>query len=419
MRTFKLPSREQAFRAAKWGTAGAMAIQLGAVAAVSGVDHMRKRRTPPTTRFPHLPPQTTQVGANSTTVYTFGRELYDAMLADIRAAKEYVYFECFIVKADETGHEFRDALIEAANRGVQTYVVMDTWGNFNQDPRFRHFPKIENLYSMSFPFVRPGIFTGRPHDKGRDHRKILVVDGHIGYVGGYNIGTLYAHQWRDTHLRIEGPSAWLLENSFIHMWNSYRKQGHPILPDAGAGDWNPDIGAIENTPSRNVYPISALYIGALSRASHYAWITMGYFIPDEPMLEALVLAARRGVDVRILIPEYSNHVYSDWAGRGYYEELLRAGVRIMLYRDAMVHAKTMTIDGKWSTVGTANIDRLSLRGNFEINLDVYDEGFARTMEKVFDVDLTNSRELTLREWTQRPIMARLGERVIGTLAPLF
>ena len=182
MRTFKLPSREQAFRAAKWGTAGAMAIQLGAVAAVSGVDHMRKRRTPPTTRFPHLPPQTTQVGANSTTVYTFGRELYDAMLADIRAAKEYVYFECFIVKADETGHEFRDALIEAANRGVQTYVVMDTWGNFNQDPRFRHFPKIENLYSMSFPFVRPGIFTGRPHDKGRDQSSPQVQGLSQGFV---------------------------------------------------------------------------------------------------------------------------------------------------------------------------------------------------------------------------------------------
>ncbi|MCF2706526.1 phosphatidylserine/phosphatidylglycerophosphate/cardiolipin synthase family protein [Arcanobacterium haemolyticum] len=414
-----MSSSRKLMKAIRIGTLSLLAAQATAIAAVSGIDAMRKRRTPPTGRFPHLPPQEAKVGRNTTTLYTYGRELYDAMLDDIRNAHDHIYFECFIVKADDTGMEFRDALIEAARRGVETYVILDTWGNFNQDPRFRHFPQMEHLHAFNFPFVRTGILTGRSRDKGRDHRKILTVDGKIGYVGGYNIGTLYAHQWRDTHMRIEGPGAWELESSFIHMWNSYRKQDHPELPDSGIHNWDSHVSAVENTPARNIYPISSLYMSMLSRASKRAWITMGYFIPDEPMLESLTRAARRGVDVRILIPEYSNHVYSDWAGRGYYEDLLRAGVHIWLYQEAMVHAKTMTIDGRWSTVGTANIDRLSLRGNFEINMEIFDKDFAAQMEEIFNVDLTNSRELTLDEWRSRSALARIGERLIGMLAPLF
>ncbi len=419
MPRLSLPTRQQLFRAAKWATGGIVAAQAGAVAAVVAVDHMRQRRTPPTGKFPSNRPRHVQVGDDATTIYTYGRDLYDDMLADIHAAKDFIFFECFIVKADETGLEFRDALIDAARRGVQTYIILDTWGNFNQDPRFRHFPSIPHLHFINFPFVRTGILTGRSRDKGRDHRKIMVVDGTISYVGGYNIGTLYAHEWRDTHMRLEGPSTWELQNSFITMWNAYRKQHQPILPDPGSHEWNPTVTAVENTPARNVYPISAIYLQALARATDRAWITMGYFIPDAPMMVALLSAARRGVDVSIIIPEYSNHIYADWAGRPYYESLLEAGVRMYLYRDAMVHAKTMTVDGKWSTVGTANIDRLSLRGNFEINMEIYNEDFAAAMEDVFELDKSNCRELTLEEWQSRSDLARLGERLIGPLAPLL
>jgi cardiolipin synthase len=421
MRMSDLPvaHRQALLTLVKWSTLGVMAAQIGAVGTVVAIDHVRKRRTPPTGRFPRSAPQHVQVGEDATTLYTFGQDLYDDMLADIRSATSFIYFEWFIVKADDTGQQFRDALIDAARRGVETYVILDTWGNFNQDPRFRHFPQMPHLYSMNFPFVRTGLFTGRSRDKGRDHRKILVVDGNVGYAGGYNIGTLYAHHWRDTHMRIAGPATWELENSFITMWNAYRKQNLPILPSAGTHDWNPAIGAVENTPARNIYPISAIYYGALARAADHAWITMGYFIPDAPMMDALLEAARRGVDVRVIIPEYSNHIYADWAGRPYYEALLGCGVRIFLYREAMVHAKTMTVDGKWSTVGTANIDRLSLRGNFEINMEIFDEGFAHAMENVFRRDLTNCRELTLDEWKKRGQLARIGERIIGSLAPLL
>ncbi len=202
-----LPSRQQVISAAKWSAVTAVAIQATAVATVSAVDSMRKRRRPQSGIFPHLPPQNVTVGSNEFQIFTYGRELYDAMLADIRAAKHTIYFECFIVKADETGYEFRNALMDAARRGVDVYIILDTWGNLNSDPRFRHLPRIPHLNFINFPLVRTGIFTGRERDKGRDHRKILTIDGDIGYVGGYNVGTVYAHHWRDTHLRVEGGAA--------------------------------------------------------------------------------------------------------------------------------------------------------------------------------------------------------------------
>ncbi|MBR5950662.1 MAG: phosphatidylserine/phosphatidylglycerophosphate/cardiolipin synthase family protein, partial [Actinomycetaceae bacterium] len=311
------------------------------------------------------------------------------------------------------------ALIEAAQRGVETYIILDTWGNANQNPLFRHFPKMPHLHVTLFPFVRLGIFTQRPHDKGRDHRKILAVDGQIGYVGGYNIGTLFAEHWRDTHVRIDGPATWGLEQSFVSMWNTYRTDRSKYLPADGIHEWDSKVRTVLNMPSHDIYPIAASYLEALNRSSKRAWITMAYFLPDETMLRALKRAARRGVDVRVLIPEYSNHIYVDWASRPHYKYLLDAGVRIFLFEEAMVHAKTMTVDGKWSTVGTANIDRLSLRGNFEVNLEIYNDDFASAMEEIFEVDMGNSRELSLEEWEQRTTLARVTEKIIQPLSPLL
>ncbi|MBR6458572.1 MAG: phosphatidylserine/phosphatidylglycerophosphate/cardiolipin synthase family protein [Actinomycetaceae bacterium] len=413
------PRKKDFVRAAKWTTAGALAVQAGAVASVVAIDKARQHRTPPSGRFPHMPPISTQVDDNAMRIYTYGRDLYEDMLDDIRSAKERIYFECFIVRADETGQEFREALIDAAQRGVETYIVLDTWGNINQNPFFRHFPKMPHLHVTLFPFVRLGIFTQRAHDKGRDHRKILAVDGKVGYVGGYNIGTLFAEHWRDTHVRIEGPAVWGLEQAFVSMWNSYRKDKSQSLTIEGIPEWDAKVRTVLNMPSQGVYPIASTYLDAMNRASERAWITMAYFLPDEAMLRALKRAARRGVDVRVLIPEYSNHIYVDWASRPHYKYLLDAGVRIFLFEEAMVHAKTMTVDGKWSTVGTANIDRLSRRGNFEINLEIYDDGFAQAMESVFEVDMGNSRELSLEEWEQRGTLARVTEKIIQPLSPLL
>lgn len=419
MSRFLRPNRETPKRLIKYGILGALSAQIAAVSAVLAVDEHRKRRNPPSGTFPTLPPRTTTVSGSDLTVYTFGEDLYADMLEAIDGAREQIFFETYIIKADDVGYEFRNALIAAARRGVQVYVIIDTFGNLNQDPRFRQFPEHENLHVILFPLLRTGIFTGNGRDRGFDHRKILVVDQEIGFVGGYNIGALYANTWRDTHLRIKGPSVWELENAFVDMWNVYRGAALPELPDRGLSHWSSKVIATQNVPAFKSYPVRASYLGAIDRAYHHVYITMGYFIPDAGILHSLTSAARRGVDVRVLVPEYSNHIVADWVGRPYYKDLLTSGVRIFLYREAMIHAKTMTVDGIWSTVGTTNIDRISMDGNFEINVEVFNNPFARIMEEIFELDLSNSRELTALEWEQRSTLARVAERILRPLAPLL
>ena len=162
-----------------------------------------------------------------------------------------------------------------------------------------------------------------------------------------------------------------------------------------------------------------MYLEAINRAGRNIWMTQAYFLPDQDFVDELVAAAERGVDVRLLVPLKSNHVVADWISRGYYAQLLRAGVRILRFKDAMVHAKTATVDGSWSTVGTANIDRLSLTGNYEVNVEAIDESFARSLEEIFQLDQTNCLELTLSEWEARDLHRRFTEAMLTPFRPLL
>ena len=258
---------------------------------------------------------------------------------------------------------------------------------------------------------------------GRDHRKILVVDDDEGYVGGYNIGSAYETEWRDTHVRVTGPGVWDLRRAFADFWNLNRRRRiraseRPLLLET-ASTWEPHIRFQRNIPRTWMFPIRAMYLEAINRASVNIWMTQAYFLPDQDFVDALAEAARRGVDVRILLPLKSNHIVADWISRGYYGQLLIAGVRILRFKDAMVHAKTATIDGSWATVGTANIDRLSLQGNYEINLEVIDPAFAAVMEEVFANDQSNCLELTLSEWEARDLNRKFTESFLAPLRPLL
>ena len=392
-------------------------VPLAAAGAIVALDHWQKRTQSRKAVFPHEKPLHSTVGETSTPIYTFGVELYDEMLRAIDSAQERIFLETYIWKSDEVGQRFKDALIAASERGVEVYVVYDGFANLVVPRSFFRFP--DAIHVVPYPVFRPQVLLMSLKHTGRDHRKILVVDDEVGFVGGYNIGTLYATQWRDTHLRIAGPAVWELSSAFIDFWNLNLRGGQPSIPSPGTDLWDPGFQAARNAPVRRVYPIRNIYLEAIRRATSHIYLTQAYFIPDRELLDVILAAAERGIDVRIIVPEASNHVLTDWLSRGLYSKLLRSGVTIWLYRNAMVHAKTATVDGEWTTIGTANIDRLSLTGNYEINMTIYDRGIAQQMEEIFTVDLSNCRQLVLEEWEQRSPVAKLGEIVLTPLSPLL
>lgn len=402
-------ARRLAVRAGAVGVAG----QLGLAVALTGVDAVRKRRPDESPGVEEAGPLTTEVGRTRVTTYTYGEHLFEAMLEAIDRAEDYIYLASYIWKGDATGQRFKDALGAARARGVRVCLVFDGFANLVVPRAFKQFPP--GLHVLKFPVVRAGVPLADVRRTGRDHRKVMVVDGRVGFVGGYNIGSLYATHWRDTHVRLEGAAVWELENTFTDFWNRHRRRRMPVLPDKGAPGWDSEIRAARNEPSRLLFPVRGLYLDAIDRATRRVWITQGYFIPDREILQALLQAARRGVDVRVIMPAASNHVVADWVARSYFTPLLRGGVRIHLYENAMVHAKTATVDGHWTTVGTANIDRLSLIGNYEVNLEIRDPGQAARMEEVFRRDLQNCRELSLEEWEDRGLLPRVTERVLAPL----
>lgn len=375
---------------------------------------LRREVEPP---FPRLAPATTEVAGGSAvaTTYMSGDRLYADMLQAIDAARERVLLESYIIKGDQTGQRFKAALIAAAERGVDVRVIYDGFANLVVSPSFLRFPSAVKV--LRYPILNSWWQILRPRRWGRVHRKILVIDDSVGFIGGYNIGSLYERSWRDTHLRVQGDAVWDLANAFADFWNLHRSVDP--LPNVGRPTWAPYVRAHRNIPRQLVFPIRGMYLEAIDRASKHIRLTAAYFIPDRDILAALGQARARGVEVDIIVPKVSNHVVADWLSRGFYGELLRAGIRLHQYQHAMVHAKTATIDGQWSTVGTANIDRLSLSGNYEINLEIIDRGVASDLESAFEIDLGNCIELTLAQWSRRDVVARACELVLRPLRPLL
>ena len=410
--------RESTRRLVRQGVLGVLVAQVAAVVSLMGADRLRRllrgRRIPDLE--PAQPVSHAIADGSVATTYTYGAVLFDDMLAAIASAKRRILLETYIIKGDEMGQRFKQALIDAADRGVDVYVIYDQFANLVVRPSFLTFPAPVNV--LRYPLISSWKFLS-PRRLGRDHRKILVVDDDVAYVGGYNIGSSYATEWRDTHLKIEGPAVWDLDNAFVDFWNTHPARTTDRITQLPAAGWRPEIRAHRNVPRQLMYPIRGMYLEAIDRAHISIDITAAYFIPDSDILEALLDARRRGVRVRIIVPKVSNHVVTDWLSRGFYGRLLRAGVEIHRYADHMVHAKTATIDGEWTTIGTANIDRLSLLGNYEINLEILDAGLARGMQQIFADDCLKCERLSLDEWMQRPVLARVYEAILKPLAPLL
>ena len=374
----------------------------------------RESRRPDDYPWSRLEPVPAADGVDDTVLYMKGTELLTDLIADIDAATKFVHVETFIWNDDESGQVVRDALERAADRGVSIRVMYDGVGSINLPSDFFS----ANIESFSFKEIRLHPSLLRPRNLIRDHRKLVVIDNQIAYLGGFNFGDLYM-SWRDTHMRVEGPSVLDLANAFADFWNQHRPTGTTGIANVDGRPWDPRLTVHRNDPSLGIFPIRGMYMEAIDRAQKRIWITNAYFIPDRAFRRALLDAARRGVDVQVILPQFSNHPLTDILAHGTWEELLAAGVRVFLYRHFMVHAKTCTIDGAWTTVGTANLDRWSMLGNYEINVEVRSEHVAARMERLFMLDKENCLEVDAELWERRPALQKLGERTLRSLSPLL
>ena len=396
-----------------------VALEALILAGVEAFETVRRKLwgQPPKEGFPwkEQPEIELESGDDHIKLYPDYGRLYEDMLAEIEAAEDHIFVETFMWLDDEIGNRFVDALAREARKGVSVYAIFDELANRSQPKSFKEFPEgINTLRFRSLDNPVKVIGLVNPRNVHRTHRKILSVDGRVAFAGGFNIGELFT-RWRDTHVRIRGSQVHELERTFAGFWNTHRSKRLPEIPATEGRSWNPALVFHSNDPYHHTHPIRDLYTRNLDKAQEKIRITSAYFTPGPTLRQKMIDAAKSGVDVQVLFPKYSNHALVDWLSRSHIGEMLEAGVRVFLYEDFMVHAKTATVDGVWSTVGSANLDSLSLFGLHETNLEIYDEQVAEKLEAMFELDKTNAQELSPESWKNRPLPVRLIE---GALTPL-
>lgn len=368
------------------------------------------------------------VAGNRVRLLRDGREAFPAMLEAIASAQTQVLLEMYWFDSDRIGRRFATALIEAAGRGVEVLVIYDAVGSITADPDMFVELQRGGVQVIEYNPVAPWKKRFRLQRlTRRDHRKILVVDGNLGFTGGINIADQWLPEeeegggWRDDMVCVEGPAVHGFVKCFLEAWR--REGGGAHGPTPRAREVRREVDELAHATDgqrvrvlgegffRNRHAISRAYLAHLYSAGQRAWLANSYFVPDRSVVRALVRAARRGVDVRIIVPDESDVPIANWASRAVWGRLLRNGVRIYQWSRSILHSKTAVIDGRWSTIGTFNLDHLSLRVNLEVNVAVMDEGFAATMEASFERDLLECREVDLRGFHYRPLGARLLELI--------
>jgi len=345
-------------------------------------------------------------------VYTEGDRLYAAMLATIRSARRSIKLESYIFADDEIGRHFISALGERAAQGVTVQVHLDAAGSFFWGPRAVQKALVQ--VGVQFRWFHRWSWRAPLRYNRRNHRKLLVVDGETGFFGGFNIHRensrrLYGEaRWRDTHLEVVGTMARDLETLFDAFWQR-RQRRSPITITSDGSE------LITNYSRRGRKFLHSLFTARFATARKSIHLTTPYFVPDYRTRRGLMRAAKRGVDVRLLVPRKSNEWLAQWAAYAAYANLLAAGVYIHEYLPRMLHAKSLVVDGDWSSVGTANLDYRSFFLNYELNLASQDPALARTLERQFRQDLTESEQVKPRLWARRSWLLRPLE-VIGWAA---
>jgi cardiolipin synthase len=366
---------------------------------------------------------------NAVTLYFDGAEAFAAMWTAIASAREEVLLEAYILKDDAAGRALGDALAEAVRRGVTARVLADAFGS--SATRGAFWRGLEErgidvrLYHPLFPYL-----WYQPY---RDHRKILAVDRRVAFTGGMNIGEEYGSSlghpkhggtWRDTHARLEGPAAWEMAVVFREGWQGAGGAPFEIPPLALPPDDAPvpagaSLLVLDSAPGRGHEETASVLAAAIAASRERFWLTNAYFAPRRGALPLLADAARRGVDVRLLLPGVSDVPLVRHAGHGSYRHLLKHGVRIFEYRRAVLHAKSFVADGYLSMVGSTNMDFRSFHFNAECNVVALDAVVANTLEEQFTVDLADAAEITLAEWDRRTRAHKAGDALARMLSPLL
>lgn len=358
---------------------------------------------------------------NHVDLFVDGDHLFERMLEDISTAKKRITLEIYMLCEDEVGEAFSSALIERANSGVEIKIIYDAIGSLETSTRFFQRLIDAGIEVLAYHPIAPwkrgfSIF-------GRDHRKILVIDGIYGYTGGMNIGSQWASSpdkmgWRDSHVRVQGPAAGDLEVLVEDTW--YRETGKVLKldrlmprdrPEAPTGVLISVVAGQASIHRR----IQRSYTTALGYARKRVRITSSYFIPNLRLRRAIRAACRRGVTVELILPQHNDVALAHHASRRFYDRLLRWGVKLYLYQPTILHAKTAVIDSTWAIVGSGNLDSLSINFNLESNLILIGKEFGEEMNRVFDEDLSRSKLLDLKQWRKRRWSLRLAERFCALL----
>ncbi|MEM1083311.1 MAG: cardiolipin synthase [Verrucomicrobiota bacterium] len=352
-----------------------------------------------------------------------GQETFDAIFASIASAKRYLLVNFFIVKSDRVGNRFKNALIERANAGVEVYFIFDEVGSHKLPGEFLQ--ELEDAGVQCHSFGANRYWWSRLQINFRNHRKIVVVDGREAFIGGLNVGDEYLGRdpkfgaWRDTHLRLRGPSVQAVQLAFLEDWN-WAADGFPDLYWEGHAESADQSVAILPTGPADIGDSWQLVVAEASNtARQRLWIASPYFVPDEGVLTALQTAAIRGVDVRILLPEKPDHLMVWLAAFSFYEETIPYGIKLMRYQRGFLHQKVMLVDDRLGFVGTANLDNRSFRLNFEITALSQNPAFIDELTHMLEVDFQHSRTVKLEEFTKRSFGFRLACRAARLMAPVL
>lgn len=362
---------------------------------------------------------------NQLKILNNGKETFDAILHAIQNARHHIHLEYYIFSDDKIGNKFKDLLIEKRKQGIEIRIIIDDVGSWSLSKKFIAELKENEIEIYSFMEVRFPRLTSKMNF--RNHRKIAIIDGKIGFTGGINIADRYLEGlkklgfWRDTHLQITGDAVACLQVIFAADWYfviNENLSGIKYFPKFTETAGTP-VQISTSGPDSDWKSIEQAFFTAISNAKKTIYLTTPYLMPPKVVVSALEIAALSNVDVRIIIPEKSDVITPKWCSFSYVERMLDAGVKVYFYGNGFIHSKYMIVDDVFSTIGTSNLDFRSLETNFEVNAFIYEKKFTQTLKKHFVNDLKKSNQIKLQEWQLRPWHFKLRESLAHIVAPML